>query len=81
VQAAVHAETGAGALYLPAFEQLPAAREHAATLAARGITVASLDRWVRTSHVYSDGWALGTLKFFPAAEIDAAFTDGRLKSR
>jgi hypothetical protein len=80
VQAAVHAETGAAALYLPAFEQLPAAREHAPTLAARGITVASIDRWVRSSHVYSDGWALGTLKFFPAAEIDAAFTDGRLKS-
>ena len=78
VKAAVHAEAGAGAVYLPAYEQLAAARAEAATLAARGITVSSLDRWGGGGHVYAAGWALGALKFFPAAEIDAAFADGRL---
>ncbi len=78
VKAAVHAEAAAGALYMPVYEQLGAAHEYADLLAQRGITVAGLDRWLRTSPVYSAGWALGTLKFFPAAEIDDAFTDGRL---
>lgn len=80
VKAAVHAESGAGAVYMPAYEQLAATRDHAAEFAARGITVTSLDRWVRTSHVYASGWGLGCLKFFPAAEIAAAFADGRLRS-
>lgn len=78
VRAAVHADPVAAAVYLPSYEQTASAREHSATLASRGITVASLDRWGQSNHVYSAGWALGRLKFFPAAEIDAAFTDGRL---
>jgi hypothetical protein len=78
VKAAVFAGAGAGAVYLPTYEQLASAREQAPTLAARGITVASLDRWENSGHVYAAGWAVGTLKFFPAADIDTAFTDGRL---
>jgi hypothetical protein len=78
VSDAVHSETGAAALYIPVYEQSETARQEAATFAQLGVTVAALDRWVNVNHVYSDGWATGRLKFFPAAEINAAFADGRL---
>ncbi len=78
VKATVYATNGAGAVYMPTFEQSEVARTNAAEFAERGITVASVDRWVAGNHVYAPGWALGRLKFFPASEIDAAFADGRL---
>lgn len=78
VKSTVHAARGAKAVYMPAFEQSETARLKEAEFAARGITVASLDRWLASNHCYSPGWALGRLKYFPAAQIEAAFTDGRL---
>ncbi len=78
VKATVYATNGAGAVYMPTFEQSEVARTNAAAFAERGITVASVERWVAGNHVYATGWALGRLKFFPASEIDAAFADGRL---
>lgn len=78
VKNAVHAEAGAAALYMPVFEQSGAAQRDAEALAALGVTVASVDRWVLAHHIYAAGWALGRLKFFPSGEITAAFTDGRL---
>lgn len=78
VQNAIHAGGGAAALYMPVFEQWATVRERAEEYAARGIEVASLDRWTQANHVYAEGWALGTLKFFPASEINSAFADGRL---
>jgi hypothetical protein len=45
---------------------------------SRGIRLASADRWISGDNIYSTGWALGRLKFFPGSEINAAFTDGRL---
>ena len=80
VKATVYAETGAGAIYMPTFEQSGVARTNAAEFTARGITVGSVERWVAGNHVYAAGWALGRLKYFPAVEIQAAFTDGRLRS-
>lgn len=79
VQNAVHAGPGAAALYMPVFEQWASVRGRAEEYATRGIEVASLDRWTQANHVYAEGWALGTLKFFPATEINAAFADGRLR--
>jgi len=79
VKATVYATNGAGAVYMPTFEQSEVARTNAAAFAERGITVASVERWIAGNHVYAPGWALGRLKFFPAAEIDAAFADGRLR--
>lgn len=78
VRAAIHAPAGIGAVYMPVFEQWPSVRQCGEEYAARGIETASLDRWTQASHIYANGWALGTLKFFPAMEIDAAFADGRL---
>ncbi|HEX5223477.1 MAG TPA: PEP/pyruvate-binding domain-containing protein [Verrucomicrobiae bacterium] len=78
VKATVFATNGAGAFYMPVFEQEEMARTHATEFAARNIAVASVERWGAVNHVYAPGWALGRLKFFPAAEIAAAFADGRL---
>ncbi|MCB1124892.1 MAG: hypothetical protein KDM81_00240 [Verrucomicrobiae bacterium] len=78
VKSTVHAPNGAGAVYLPTFEQSEVARTQATAFAERGITVASVDRWVAGNHVYAEGWAMGPLKFFPAAGINAAFAEGRL---
>ncbi|HWI60060.1 MAG TPA: PEP/pyruvate-binding domain-containing protein, partial [Bacillota bacterium] len=44
-----------------------------------GIPLASPDRWITVPACYATGWALGRLKYFPAAEISAAFGDGRLR--
>lgn len=79
VQGSVHAAEGGGAVYMPTFEQTEMARTNAAVFAHHGITVASVDRWVAGNHVYAPGWALGRLRFFPAAEVNAAFADGRLR--
>ncbi|MFM1945353.1 MAG: hypothetical protein RI897_4335 [Verrucomicrobiota bacterium] len=78
VQATVHSTNNATAIYLPAFEQMAAAQNHTTYFESQNITVASLDRWTGNSHVYSTGWALGTLKFFPAADVQTALGDGRL---
>jgi hypothetical protein len=80
VKNAVHATTGAAAFYMPVFEQSESARRDAAQLEARGVPLATLDRWISTDHVYSSGWALGRLKYVPAAEISAAFLSGQLLS-
>ena len=46
VRATVHADPAAAAVYMPAFEQSETARLRASEFAAKGITVASLDRWL-----------------------------------
>lgn len=64
--------------YLPAFEQQETAFANEAWLAQRGILVDTAARWITDNACYSNGWALGRLKYFAADEIDAAFGDGRL---
>src|SRR4029453_10566416 len=44
----------------------------------RGFPVSSTTRWAGGSNIYAAGWALGRLVYIPAAEITAAYTDGRL---
>jgi hypothetical protein len=68
-------------LYIPTLEQQAAAEAARAYFASNGITVSSIDAWLQNGNqVYSPGWALGRLKFFPVSEIRAAFNDGRLTS-
>lgn len=78
VRNAVHSATGAQALYMPVYEQAAAARREAAALEELGVTVAAIDRWTTQNHVYSPGWALGRLRYIPAAEIEDAFSSGAL---
>jgi hypothetical protein len=68
-------------LYIPTIEQLSVAEANREYFASNGVAVSSVDAWLgEGDQVYSPGWALGRLKFFPASEIRAAFNDGRLRS-
>lgn len=71
-------ETSRRAFYIPTFEQTAVAVAERAYFESNGITVASADRWVAGDQRYSAGWALGRLRYIPAAEIPAAYGDGRL---
>src|SRR5688572_6190369 len=66
------------AFYIPTFEQAAAATSDAAYFASNDIPVSSVERWVRGDICYSRGWALGTLKYFTATQVAAAYADGRL---
>lgn len=79
VKHGIHSEQGAAAYYVPTFEQSETVRTNKPAFDALGVPVAAIERWVIGNHAYSEGWALGTLKFFTASEIAEAFADGRLK--
>jgi hypothetical protein len=78
VSLVVDVPPGGRVFYVPTFEQSVPAQESAAELAARGIPVASVQRWVTGDQAYSDGWAFGRLRWVPGGEISAAYADGRL---
>ena len=78
VRATVHPATRATALYMPTFEQRAAAEANRALLEAKGIPVSSVERWIDVNHCYATGWGFGTLKFFPAGDIDDAYGAGLL---
>jgi hypothetical protein len=79
VKATIYPSNSVEAYYMPTFEQSEVARTNADAFAALGIPVTSLDRWVTVNTCYSPGWALGRLKFFTAADVVAAYSDGRLQ--
>lgn len=79
VRATVYPTSQVTAVYMPTFEQRAAAEANRDFFEAKGITVTSIERWVEVDHCYATGWALGRLTFFPAAEIDEAYADGRLR--
>ena len=76
---AVHSDTPLTVLYMPAYEQSAAAEADRSWFASQGITVADSSRWLRGNVTYADGWATGRLVRIPAAEITAAYGDGRLR--
>ena len=78
VESTVAAGSNVRAFYVPTFEQARAAETHRAYFESKGIRLTTAARWLIGDDVYSTGWALGRLKFFPGAEINAAFRDGRL---
>ena len=80
VAANVIADPNVQPYYMPSFEQLPVAEANAAFFASEGFPVGSTAQWADGNACYSHGWALGTLKFFPADQIDAAFLAGTLTS-
>ncbi len=78
VKATVFASSNVVFYYMPTFEQSATARAQADAFAAHGIAVSSVDHWISADSCYAPGWALGRLKYFPASDIVAAFSDGRL---
>ena len=78
VKSKVIAAEGAEAFYFPSYDQLPSAQENRDFFEANGIIVSSPSRWAQGNVSYSRGWAMGTLKQFPAGEIQNAYLTGQL---
>ena len=78
VQRRLVLEDGWRTFYSPSAEQRAAAEAGATFLAARGIALDSLSRWVSGNAGYSPGWAFGKLVFVPGAEVSDALGAGRL---
>ena len=78
VKSKISADPAVEAFYFPTYEQLDSAEQNRAYFETQGINISSPARWATGNVGYSAGWALGTLKYFPVGEIDAAYLDGRL---
>jgi hypothetical protein len=78
VKGSIIAEPNVTAYYFPTYEQYTVAEQNRDWLKGQGISLGSTAQWAEGNAGYSDGWALGTLKFFTGSEIQAAFTNGDL---
>ena len=78
VRASVIAEPNVTAYYFLTYEQYAVAQQNRDWFESQGIRIGSTARWADGNSSYSDGWALGALKFFPGSKIKAAFTAGDL---
>ncbi len=78
VKANVLADPGVEAFYFPTYEQLVLAEANRDWFEAEGITVSSTARWAEGNACYSEGWALGELKYFAGDQIEAAYLAGNL---
>jgi len=74
----VLADPGIQVHYFPTFEQLESALKNRSVFEANGFSIGSMERWTSGNRCYSEGWALGTLKFFTADLVGEAFHQGDL---
>jgi len=75
VKASIIAEPNVTAYYFPTYEQYTVAQQNRDWFETQGIQTGSTAQWAEGNISYSDGWALGTLKFFTGSEIQTAFTN------
>lgn len=78
VKASIIADPGVQAFYFPSYEQLATAEANRDWFESRGIPLGSTGRWAEGNALYSEGWALGELKFFTGAQIESAYLAGDL---
>ena len=78
VQSAIIAEPNVTAYYFPTYEQYPLAQQNRDWFADQGLPIGSTAQWAQGNAGYSGGWALGTVKFVPGTDIEAAYTAGEL---
>lgn len=67
------------AFYFPTYEQRTVAEAESDWFETQGIPVSSTSRWAEGNPTYSQGWALGEVKYVEASQIDAAYLSGTLK--
>jgi hypothetical protein len=79
VKANVLADPNVQAFYFPTYEQAGVAQANLDWFADQNIPVSSTARWAQGNACYSEGWALGELKFFGAYDIDDAYHNGLLE--
>jgi len=78
VKRSVAADPNVTAYYFATYEQYPVAQQNRQWFEGQGIRVGSTGQWFEGNASYSQGWALGRLKFVHGAEIQAAYTAGEL---
>jgi len=78
VKANISADPDVTAFYFPTYEQSEVAWANKDWFESQGIPVSSISRWSEGNACYSEGWALGELKFFEAGQIDTAYQSGDL---
>lgn len=78
VVATIAADPNVQPYYFPSYEQSEVARKHAEWFKGQGILVSSAARWARGNTIYSEGWALGRLKYVAPDNIDSAYSRGEL---
>jgi hypothetical protein len=78
VKASIIAEPGVQAFYFPSYEQAATAEANREWFESQGILLGSAGRWVEGNACYSEGWALGELKFFAGDQIQSAYLAGDL---
>ncbi|HSV98982.1 MAG TPA: hypothetical protein VLI39_02345 [Sedimentisphaerales bacterium] len=78
IQTSVIADTTVKAYYFPTYEQYPMVQQNRDWFQAQGVPVGSTAQWTQGNSSYSQGWALGTLKFVPGSQIQEAYTAGSL---
>ena len=78
VKTSVIADPNVQAFYFPTYEQFPTAQQNRDWFESEGVPLGSTAQWAEGNTSYSDGWALGMLKFFPGNQIQAAYTAGEL---
>ena len=66
------------AFYFPTYEQWETAQDNLEYFADQGITVSTASRWADGNACYSEGWALGELKYFDGDDIEEAYLTGAL---
>jgi hypothetical protein len=78
VKASVIAEPDVQAFYFPSYEQMATAEANREWFELQGIELGSTGRWAQGNACYSEGWALGELKFFTGGQIASAYLAGEL---
>jgi len=78
VKKSILADPNVKAYYFPTFEQYPATQQNRAWFESQGIPIGSTAQWAEGNASYSDGWALGKLKFVTGTEIQSAYAAGEL---
>ena len=78
VKSTVIADPNVTAWYFPTYEQYPVAQQNREWFESQGIRVGSTGQWSEGNASYSQGWALGTLKFVTGTEIQTEYTAGKL---
>ncbi len=79
VKASIIAEPDVQAFYFPSYEQLATAEANRDWFEWQGIELGSTGRWAQGNACYSEGWALGELKFFAGNQIASAYLAGELQ--
>ncbi|MHC4676930.1 MAG: right-handed parallel beta-helix repeat-containing protein, partial [Planctomycetota bacterium] len=79
VKSCIVTDPNVRAFYFPSYEQLPAAEANRQWFESNGIPISSTSRWYQANVSYSDGWALGKLKYFEGKDIQPAYQNGLLE--